>query len=170
MLGIERELKGSVSPLVASTLASTGLEAVPKGNEFQTAQQLGLPITAKLQRDRQNLNRVIAENPQHVGKLSGTQVATLMANNYKNANAFNQQLLGINLNNYAGAAAQYNQNLAAIGPAIGGIAQAGVQTYINKDPLNLGTYQAGQTYGQVPVYANPYNAGSPDAGNPNYTG
>ncbi len=162
---------GGVSPLVSQTLSNTGLEQVPKGNEYQTAQQLGVPIQSKAAIDRVNLNRIISENPERTGPLTGTQIATLMANNYKNANSFNQQLYGINMNQYAGAVQQNVANLNAIGPAISGVAQAGAQYAINQEnPLSLGSYQAGASYGYVPAYTNPYSSGSADSGNPYYTG
>ncbi len=130
---------GQLSPVVSGALKSSGLEAdkVSQGDQYHQSVDLGLSPITMAQRTSQAVNRQIALNPEWTNKISGGTLATMIANNYQNQQAFGQFLGAQNTANYVAGQRQSAYNTAALTSGLLGTAQAGTQAYINaQNPLN----------------------------------
>ena len=158
-------LDGGVQPLVQRTLKSSGLEQVPEGgNAYKTAQQMGFDPVQTQQREFAHMTSLIAANPQVATKLSGAQLATLIARKNYQANQTAMSFAGSQVAAYnANQAASANQaataavaatGLANAGASFGTNYGMGAPSGYNPNPFNTGYYQQGVTYGTTPVYSN----------------
>lgn len=135
---LRRNQQGFLSPQVKGALQSAGLE-MPKegGDQYKLSVDLGLSPITLAQRTSQAVTRNIALNPEWTSKISGGTLATMIANNNKNQNAFSQFLGAQNTANYVAGRERSGYNTAALTSGLLGTAQIGMQSYINaQNPLN----------------------------------
>lgn len=159
---------GQLGGSIGLDLASAGLETPRQGNQYQLSQDIGLsPITLS-QRTSQAVSRQIAQNPEWTNQITGGTLATMIANNYKNQNAY-AQFLGANrtaLYAQGKAAGAYNTQALVSGlTGLGGIGaslynQGGGGGFGPTSATGQGIYQATQTPpntipGSVPTSAYP---------------
>ncbi len=133
---IGQEQKGYLSPTVESSLKTAGLESPKQGDIYGLSSDIGLSPVTLAQRTSQAVNRQIALNPEWTNKISGGTLASLMANNYQNQNAFTSFLGAANTANFVTGQQQQAQfNTAAILGGLGAT-QAGFQASLNANPNN----------------------------------
>jgi hypothetical protein len=121
--------KGALSPSVAASIKAVGLQAPKEGDQYKTAVDLGLSPIALSQRTSQAVTRNIAMNPEWTNKISGGTLASMIANNYQNQQAFTQ-FLGANATaQYVAGQARGTANTQALIAGIGGAASIGMNPY-----------------------------------------
>lgn len=126
---IMQQQQGQLGGTLPQDLASSGLAAPRQGNQYQLSQDIGLsPITLS-QRTSQAVTRQIAANPEWTNQISGGTLASMMANNYQNQNAFSQFLGAKNTAMYAQGQAAGAYNTQALLSGVTGIAGLGAQAY-----------------------------------------
>jgi len=134
---IGRNQQGLLSPQVSGALQSAGLEQPKQGDQYKLATDLGLSPITLAQRNSQAVTRQIALNPEWTNKISGGTLATMIANNSKNQNAFSQFLGAQNTANYVTGQQRSAYNTAALTTGLLGATSIGVQAYQNsQNPLN----------------------------------
>lgn len=137
---IGRNQQGYLSPQVSGALKSTGLGTVKEGDQYKQAVDLGLNPITLAQRNSQAVNRQIAMNPEWSSKISGGTLATMIANNYQNQNAYAQFLGATNTAKATANAAAGSYNTASLLTGIVGAAGSFAQSYTNRhdpqSPLN----------------------------------
>ena len=149
--------QGKWSPVVSNELKSSGLESLKDGTQYSDAVDVGLSPITLAQRNSQAVNRQIAMNPEWSSKISGGTLATMIANNYQNQQAFTQFLGAQNTANYVNSQKAGAYNTAALTTGLFGTAAAGEQAYVNaQNPLN------------APFNPNSYNTPSNNYGAPPY--
>jgi hypothetical protein len=134
---IAQNQQGQLSDSVAKSVGNAGYTAVTGKNQEDLSQQIGLsPITLS-QRTSEAVNRNIALNPEWTNKISGGTLATMIANNNQNQNAFNQFLGANNTAQYIAGQQRSQYNTAALTSGLLGGAALGTQAYQNQqNPLN----------------------------------
>lgn len=134
---IGRNQQGFLSDQVKGGLKSAGLEMPKEGDQQKLSVDLGLSPITLAQRTSQAVTRQIALNPEWTNKISGGTLATMIANNSKNQNAFSQFLGAQNTANYVAGQQRSAFNTAALTTGLLGATSAGVQAYSNaQNPLN----------------------------------
>lgn len=113
-----RQLGGAVSPQADFALRTAGLgdeaNRIAGGNEFETAQNLGVDIVAKESRDRNFAQNLLQQfQPKPVG-LSGSDAVRILEANTGGANSFNQAAFGTATNSYNAGLAQQAQAFSGI--------------------------------------------------------
>jgi hypothetical protein len=152
---IANNQKGILSPVVSGALQSAGLEQ-PKGtDQYSLSTDIGLSPITLAQRTSQAVNRQIALNPEWTNQISGGTLATMVANNYQNQNAFTQFLGANQTANYVSGQTQSNYNTQALLSGVLGAARLGTQAYEQSNPLSYGTYLQGAQPAQ-PTYQPSY--------------
>ena len=143
---LARNQAGELSPNVRSAIQASGLEAPVEGDQYKQAVDLGLnPITLS-QRTSQAVTRQLAMNPEWTKKISGGTLATMVANDYQNQNAFNAFLGANQTAQYVAGQTASASNTAALLTGLTGSAAIGFRAYQNANPLDLGTYYQGNIY------------------------
>lgn len=155
--------KGRLSPNIKGDITRSGLEAPIEGDQLKMAKDIGLNPLTLSQRTSEAVTRQIAQNPEWSSQISGGTLATMIANNYQNQNAFSQFLGAQNTAQYvAGQTANANTTRALL-TGLTGAARIGADyaAYNNpNNPFSLGNYYQGNVYGQsAPAFA-PAGAGS----------
>lgn len=127
---------GMLNTPTEASLQNAGLESPKQGNVYSLAKDIGLSPITLAQRNSQAVTRQIALNPEWTNKISGGTLASLMANNYQNQNAFTQFLGSANTANFiTGQQNQAQFNTAAILGGLGAT-QLGFQASLNANPNN----------------------------------
>jgi hypothetical protein len=154
---------GKLSPVVTDALRSSGLGTISEGDQYHQAVDMGLSPITLAQRTSQAVNRQIALNPEWTNKISGGTLATMIANNYQNQNAFTQFLGANQTAQYVAGQQRSMYNTAALTTGLLGAAQTGTQAYLNSQnplnsPLNPNSYKdsSGGYYGMSNYGATPY--------------
>ena len=121
------ESTGGISSQATGALDTAGLEdlatSIPGKNEFQTSRNLGQPILAKEQRDRNFASNLLLQNPQRLFGLSGQDVVHIALANTGNVNALNEAVAGTQANAYSSSVVQGAQNFAGLSSLISGFAK-----------------------------------------------
>jgi hypothetical protein len=142
---------GMLGGSVALDMKAAGLQAPREGNQYQLSQDIGLsPITLS-QRTSQAVSRQIAQNPEWTNQITGGTLATMIANNYKNQNAYTQFLGANRTAMYAQGKAAGAYNTQALLSGITGLGGIGASLYNQAgggfgptSPTGQGIYQATQ--------------------------
>ena len=171
--------QGKWSPVVSGALKSTGLETLKSGDQYSDAVDIGLSPITLAQRNSQAVNRQIALNPEWSSKISGGTLATMVANNYQNQNAFSQFLGAQNTARYVSGQQQSAYNTAALTSGILGGAGAAAQSYLNMqqrasnpldNPLSPSSYRSDVSNPGYPINPTQYpQAAGPPTGMVNTT-
>lgn len=164
---IGKNQQGILSPQVSGALRSMNLGRVKEGDQYAQSVDLGLNPITLAQRNSQAVNRQIALNPEWSSKISGGTLATMIANNYQNQNAFSQFLGATNMAKWQANQAAGGYNTQALTSGILGTAAAGTQAYLNmqqqannpiNNPLNPTSYRDSSNsyyglsnYGTTPI-------------------
>lgn len=144
--------QGKLSPTIKNALTKSGLETPVETDQYAQAKDLGLNPLTLSQRTSQAVVKNIGDNPEWSNQISGGTLATMIANNYQNQNAFTQ-FLGANATARSIASGAANAGTTqALLAGLTGTARAGYQAYQNSQPFNLGTYYQGNIYGTTPNY------------------
>jgi len=160
-------IMGQTDPFVASALKSAGLGSLNFGkNEFAQARNMGQPIAAKEQRDRNYFTRLLADNPARSFGLNSGDISKIAL---ANTNGINMQALGLAQGNAAQAISDAQAsaaNNAALMSAIGqlGATSIGAFTQSKLSPTFSPNYYAAP----VPAGAYPgtsFGYGDPYSGN-----
>lgn len=144
---IMQQQRGQLGGTMAADMKSYGLGTPRQGNQYQLSQDIGLsPITLS-QRTSQAVTRNIAANPEWTNQITGGTLASMMANNYQNQNAFSQFLGAKNTAMYAQGQAAGAYNTSALLSGLTGMAGLGAQAYGQgqfgpTSPTGQGVYQA----------------------------
>lgn len=164
---IGRNQQGMLSPTTVQSLQNAGLDVPKQGNQYDLSTELGMSPITLAQRTSQAVTRQIAMNPEWTNKISGGTLATMMANNYKNQNAFAQFLGAQNTANYVNQQTANAYNTQALTSGILGAAGIATQYGINRaqsNYLNLGGYAQGMYYPQAGPSALPSPSSSQPTG------
>jgi hypothetical protein len=134
---IRANQQGKLSPVVSGALRASGLEMPKEGDQYKLSADIGLSPITLAQRTSQAVTRQIAMNPEWTNKISGGTLATMIANNYQNANAYSQ-FIGSQQTAMGIASAQRSMyNTQALTAGLLGVAGIGAQAYANQqNPLN----------------------------------
>lgn len=167
---LTRNQQGYLSDTTNQSLSNAGLAPIAgQGkNQYQTAVNLGLSPITLAQRTSQAVTRQIAMNPEWTSKISGGTLATMIANNAKNQNAFTQFLGAQNTANFVNQQTQNAYNTQALTSGLLGTAGiAANYSLANRMYSPLSTYGQG-AYTSQPSVSSP--AYSPQTGGyyPNY--
>lgn len=143
-------LAGQEDPQIHEALATAGLGNVDFGanNPYLYARNMGQPILSKQMRDRNYNQRLFSEHPVHQLGLGPSDIANIAAWNTGGANAFNQGVAGINLQNYDQQQLANSQLEASIIGGIGQVGAAGIKTGFS-NPQTSPSYYA---FNAPPVY------------------
>jgi hypothetical protein len=145
---IAKNQAGYLSGTTSQSIANTGLEAPKQGNVEDLSHQLGLSPVTLAQRNSLATTRQIAQNPQWTSKVSGGTLASMLANNNKNQNAFSQFLGAQNTANFVTQQTQNAYNTQALVGGLLGTAQIGARLYQNQQYGALSPWgQGNATYG-----------------------
>jgi len=137
--------KGMLGGHIAADMERSGLGPVREGDQYALSRDIGLsPITLS-QRTSQAVTRQMANNPEWTNKITGGTLATMLANNYQNQQAYG---MFINSNNtarsIAGQAGSLYNTQALLGAATGA-ARVGSSIYQNNygplSPAGQGAFQ-----------------------------
>jgi hypothetical protein len=127
------EMQGKLPAVTTSTLNTAGLgdeaKAIQGKNEFQTSRNLGQPILAKEQRDRNYAASLLAMNPPRQLGLSGQDVLDIVTANTGNVNAYRQAINTTQQNAAATATLQQGQDISALGSLLTAGAKVGASAY-----------------------------------------
>lgn len=158
-------LSGAVDPLVSGTLNQSGLGMVDlRGNSFEQSRNLGQPILAKEQRDRNYFQRLLTDplnQPRgDLAGLSGKNIAEIRAVESGNKINYDWANFGTNINQYNAQTQQANALSSTLGRLAGGIAQTGAGALSNgqqSTPYTQSNYLNPGFYNYVPQggYYNP---------------
>jgi hypothetical protein len=172
---IHRNQQGMLSPTVKAAIEASGLESPREGDQYRMSRDLGLNPLTLSQRTSEASTRAIAQNPEWTNKISGGTLATMIANNYQNQNAFTQ-FLGANQTAQYVAGQQRNAGTtAALLAGVGGAARLGMSPYApwnQTSPLSPTGQGAYSGAGQPTGYGWAGGSGgfnSPQAAPPPYT-
>lgn len=134
---IGKNQQGFLSDTTKQSLQNAGLQTPKEGNQYSLSTDLGLSPVTLAQRNSQAAIRQIGLNPEWTNKISGGTLATMVANNYQNQQAFGQFLGAQNTAQYVAGQQRSMYNTAALTAGLLGTASAGTQAYINsQNPLN----------------------------------
>lgn len=134
---IRANQQGKLSPVVSGALKASGLGSPKEGDQYKLSADIGLSPITLAQRTSQAVTRQIALNPEWTNQISGGTLATMIANNYQNANAYSQFIGSNNTAQYVAGQQRSMYNTAALTSGLVGIAGAGAQLYANnQNPLN----------------------------------
>lgn len=104
---IKAQQQGMLGGHIAEDMANSGLDPVHEGtNQYALSRDIGLSPLTLSQRTSQAVTRQIAQNPEWTNQITGGTLATMVANNYQNANAYGMMT-------QANRTAQYTANKAA---------------------------------------------------------
>ena len=157
---------GNLGGQVAGDLSASGLQVPTQGgSQEQLSRELGLsPITLS-QRTSQAVTRQIASNPQWTSDITGGTLATMLANNKKNAMAYG---MFMNSNQSAQAIAGQEAGLYNTQALLGGLtgaARVGAQVYNNQysplSPMGQGAFQTNPNTTYAPSSGYPSTSGYP---------
>lgn len=137
--------KGGISSAATGALKTAGLGDLKFAgkNEFQTARNLGQPILAKEQRDRNFASNLLLQNPQRQFGLSGKDVTNIALANTGDTNAIASAVAQTQANAYSSSVAQTAQDFSGITSILGGLSN------------NYARY--GNVFGGSNIYTNPEN-------------
>jgi hypothetical protein len=166
--------KGMLSSTIKSSISNAGLEQPKEGDQYKLSQDLGLSPITLAQRTSQAVTRQIALNPEWTNKISGGTLATMIANNNQNQNAFSQFLGANSTAQYVAGQQRSMYNTAALTQGLIGATGIGVQAYQNaqnplNNPLNPTSYKSDVS--NPGYYTQPQSAPyqSPSSGQSNYS-
>lgn len=172
---IRANQQGKLSPVVSGALKASGLGKVNEGDQYKLSADIGLSPITLAQRTSQAVTRQIALNPEWTNKISGGTLATMIANNYQNANAYSQFIGANQTAQYVANQQRSMYNTQALTSGLVGIAGIGAQAYANQQnplnrPLDPTAYRSDVTtpgYYTTPSQPQPQPSGYP-AGSPIY--
>lgn len=147
------QLAGQQDPAITGALNTAGLGNINFGNnEFKQAQNLGQPILAKEQRDRNYFGTLLAQNqPRDITGFNSHDLGEVLAANSGNEANFNTARLGTQINQINANAAAGAQNASAISSLVNPVLQSGVRAIGNH------YFQQGGGSSSNVNYLNPYD-------------
>ena len=142
------QLRGGTSKTVADAMSQSGLTGDLGNTEFEKSRNLGMPILALEQRDRNYFQKQLAMNPQRAAGLSGQDVARIAITNTGGQNNYNQGIFQSRIAQYNTQVNQALQNqnagVAGLGALADLIPQRNQSTSGVLDPSYYGSLTTGQ--------------------------
>ena len=128
---IRRNQQGLLSPVVSGALKSAGLAMPKEGDQYGLSTDIGLSPITLAQRTSQAVSRQIALNPEWTSKISGGTLATMIANNYQNQNAYSQFIGANQAAQYSAGQQAAAYNTSALTSGLFGAGALGISAYYN---------------------------------------
>jgi hypothetical protein len=126
---IRGQQMGYLPKQAQDAIRASGLEMPKEGDIYKLSRDIGLSPLTLAQRSSEAVTRQIALNPEWTNKISGGTLATMIANNYQNQNAFTQ-FLGANQTAQYVAGQAANANLTkTLLAGVSGAASIGMNPY-----------------------------------------